>query len=274
MNRLAFKYDYVRVAPDRQIGVNSHPQWELSYVIVGAGTREVGDRKEPISEGEVILIPPGISHVWRFASDVTDRSGCISNISVFFESGTLEGIASVLPELRGCVEKIMSLREAISYSGTARETIVTLLHSMSEMTPEARLPEMLRMLTVLSETGGSRPVGRNNTLSATERRIERIRTFCACNYARDISLDEVACYVGMNKSAFCTFMKRHTGKTFSQYVNEERLQRATERLGHTDENIAEIAFGVGFSNVSYFNRLFKSRFGLSPKVFRLQSNKI
>ena len=90
-------------------------------------------------------------------------------------------------------------------------------------------------------------------------------------YARDISLDEIARYAGMNKSAFCTFMKRHTGRTFSEYMNELRLNRAVERIKNTDESIAEIAFSVGFSNVTYFNRLFRNKYKCTPKTVRMNT---
>lgn len=268
MDKLAFTYDDVRVTPDRQIGMHSHPQWELSHVIYGGGKRTIGDKCEPIVKGEVILLPPNIPHIWQFDPSVTDNDGCIANITIFFESSTLNGLATLIPELGNSINKIRMQTEAISYSEHTLENIVAILYAMRDKTAEARIHEMFHLLTVISDTNCSRPVGRNNTLSRTERRMERIRTFCACNFARNISLDELALYAGMNKSAFCTFMKRHTGYTFSKYMNELRLNRAVERIKYSDENIAEIAFSVGFSNVTYFNSLFRSRFGCTPKELR------
>lgn len=95
--------------------------------------------------------------------------------------------------------------------------------------------------------------------------MERIRVFCSCNYSRDITLDEIAAYAGMNKSAFCTFMRRHCGKSFSEYVNGYRLEKALERLRHTDDNIAEIAYDIGFANVTYFNVCLSRGLALRPK---------
>ena len=271
MNKLAFTYDDVRVTPDRQIGMHSHPQWELSHVIYGGGTRTIGDRREQIVKGEVILLPPNIPHVWQFDPSVTDNDGCIANITVFFEDSILIGLSALLPELKNSVDRIRMQTEAISFSGATLENIVSVLHSMRNKTAEARIPDMFRLLIIISDTDSCRPVGRNNTLSRSELRLERIRTFCACNYARDISLDEIARYAGMNKSAFCTFMKRHTGHTFSEYMNELRLNRAVERIKNTDENIAEIAFSVGFSNVTYFNRLFRNKYKCTPKTVRMNT---
>lgn len=271
MDKVAFTYDDVCVTPECQIGLNSHPQWELSHVVCGTGKRVIGDREEPIIEGETILIPPGIPHVWYFDSSVTDEDGCIANITVFFENDTLDGIAKLFPEMRESIERILALQEAVSYSGTTLDDIVAILYSMRGKTAEARIPDMLRLLIGISDIECCRRVGRNTTLSRTEQRLERIRTFCACNYAREISLDEIARYAGMNKSAFCTFMKRQTGSTFSRFLNEHRLCVAVERIKNTDESIAQIAFSVGFSNVTYFNRLFRVRYGCTPKCLRYES---
>ncbi|MBD5312192.1 MAG: AraC family transcriptional regulator [Bacteroides sp.] len=269
MKKYAFVYDDVRITPERQIGKHSHHQWELSHVVRGGGFRTIGDNTEAMKEGEVILIPPDIPHVWKFDPDIVDDEGCIANITIFFESSLPGKLASVIPELEDTLNHIAVRNEARTYSGQIRNEIVSLLYSMRGKTAESRLPDMFRLLMLIARTEDSHGVGRNSLLSMTEQRMERMSTFCACNYARNISLEEIAGYVGMNKSAFCTFMKRHTGKTFSEYINEHRLARAMERLKNTDDNIADIAYTVGFSNVTYFNRLFKAHYGYTPKSTRV-----
>lgn len=141
---------------------------------------------------------------------------------------------------------------------------------MRNLSPESRLPKMLELLTLISNTDNCQPIGSNNLLDKSQQRLEKTRVFCACNFARDLTLKEAAAYVGMNKSAFCRFMRRNTGKSFSEYLNDYRLEKAAEMLRSTDERIADIAYDVGFANVTYFNRLFKSRFGHSPKELRIK----
>lgn len=274
MDKTAFVFDDVHVPPERQIGINSHPQWELSHVVSGGGVRIIGGDAEPIAEGEVVLIPPGIPHVWHFDSSKTDSEGCISNITVFFDDGTLEGLVAILPETAEYISKIRELKEALAYTGETRDNIVATLYSMRGKTADARVPYMLRLLSLLAETDNGKRAGCDKSLTRTQQRLEKVRTYCHCNYARDISLDEVARYAGMNKSAFCTFMKRHAGKTFSQFVNELRLEYAVGRIKDTEEYIADIAYAVGFANVAYFNRLFRKRYGCSPKAMRLLSHNL
>lgn len=58
--------DYAVLRPDEQIPEHTQDTWELAYVIAGRGMRTIGDTTEPFCEGEVILIPPGMNHVWTF----------------------------------------------------------------------------------------------------------------------------------------------------------------------------------------------------------------
>lgn len=268
MNNSAFIFDYVHVVPDRQIGLHSHTKWELSHVILGEGMRTIGDTTEPITEGEIILIPPSIPHVWKFAPDVTDSNGCVTNQTLLFDSNTLEELASILPEFRECVNKILDQREALSYSGHKRDRIATLLYSMRGESNAKRIPHIMELLTIIADTDSTREVGHNNIRDRIMQRLENIRIFCSCNYMRDISLNEIAAHIGMNKSAFCTFMKRQTGKTFSEYLNGIRLERAVERIKYSEDNISDIAYAVGFANVTYFNRLFRAKYGCTPKSMR------
>ena len=268
MNSPAFVFDDVRIPPSRQIGMHSAPVWELSCVLYGAGTRTIGDLTEPIRQGEIILIPPEIPHVWRFDPAVTDADGNIANISVFFEPLILDSMLRLFPEMSATLEKIRSQTQAISYSGEAQSEIMELLLSMRGLSPEHRFPLMMKLLTAISDTSESRCAGRNNTLSRTAQRLEKVRVYCVCNYARPITLEEISAHVGMNKSAFCTFMRRHAGISLSEYVNALRLTRAMEKLSHSDSTIAEIALDCGFQNVTYFNRLFRTRYGRTPRAAR------
>lgn len=268
MNNSAFIFDDVRVSPDRQIGMHSHNQWELSHIIHGRGIRTVGDKTESFREGEVILIPPAIPHIWKFDSTTTDSDGCIANLTLLFENRILDGLATLLPEFKDTINKIRSLRDALSYSGKALNDITSTLYAMRAKSAGERIPYIMKLLTILTESGDTREAGYHNAQNRIEQRLEKIRTFCACNYAHTITLTEIASYAGMNKSAFCTFLRRHTGKTLSEYVNDLRLQRAVERIKCSDENISDIAYSVGFANVTYFNRLFRVRYGTTPLSMR------
>ena len=268
MSPLAFTFDDVCITPDRQIGRHSHPRWELSLVICGVGKRTIGDLTEPMEEGEIILIPPDIPHVWEFDPSHTDSEGNIANITLFFETSTLDSLAIIIPELEGIVSKLRTCTEAISFKGDAYNRVYGLLMSMRGLTPASRVPKMIELLIAMANAEKSVSAGKNNVLSRRQQRLENVRIYCSCNYARDVSLDEIATYVGMNKSAFCTFMRNDAGMSFSEFMNSFRLERAMDMLRHTDKNISEIAYDCGFANAAYFHRLFRKKYHCTPKSAR------
>ncbi|MCK9910075.1 helix-turn-helix transcriptional regulator, partial [Microbacteriaceae bacterium K1510] len=68
----------------------------------------------------------------------------------------------------------------------------------------------------------------------------------------------------------------HAGTTFSEFVLAERLQRAHQMLTdpqRAHQRISEIAFAAGFSDLSYFNRRFRQRFGDTPSGVRPERSK-
>lgn len=94
--------------------------------------------------------------------------------------------------------------------------------------------------------------------------------YMATEYANpDISLDTAITAIGINRAKMNNILKDEIGLTFSAYLNKLRLTEAARLLAEKPEaNVAEIAFSVGYNNVSYFNKLFKNEYGCSPKTFK------
>lgn len=187
---------------------------------------------------------------------------------MFFDPALPDGLGALLPEMAVAAATLGSLTDAVIYTGGACARLRELLYAMRGLTPSARLPLMLDLLMTMVDTAGCRTIGHDRHQTNAERRFEKVRVYCACNYARPVSLGEMASHLGMNKSAFCVFMRRHAGITWSDYLNSVRLDRAAERLTRTDDRISAIAYDTGFANVTYFNRLFRAAYGCSPSEYR------
>lgn len=85
----------------------------------------------------------------------------------------------------------------------------------------------------------------------------------------ELSLDAMAAKLGVNRAKINEILKGEMGYTFTSYLNKLRLTEASRLLAEKEEaNIAEIAYSVGYKNVPYFNRLFKSEYGCAPKTFK------
>jgi AraC-like DNA-binding protein len=85
----------------------------------------------------------------------------------------------------------------------------------------------------------------------------------------ELSMDSASKQLGMNKTKINEILKQEVGLTFNAYLNKLRLTEAARLLSENSAaNVGEAAHLVGYNNVSYFNRLFKSEYGCTPKAFK------
>jgi len=88
------------------------------------------------------------------------------------------------------------------------------------------------------------------------------------NFAKPISLDQVAQKVGLSAYRLAHLVKAHTGKTLLQIILHTRIQTARQLLENTEKSCTDIAYEVGFNDQSYFIKHFKRLVGITPARFR------
>jgi AraC family transcriptional regulator len=94
--------------------------------------------------------------------------------------------------------------------------------------------------------------------------------FIEANYARDLSLAELAAVGGMSTFHFAREFKRATGTTPHQYLMKVRIERAKELLSKSEMPLVDVGFQAGFSHQSHFSRLFRKLTGTTPQSYRLR----
>ncbi|MGI6029933.1 MAG: AraC family transcriptional regulator [Eubacteriales bacterium] len=72
----------------------------------------------------------------------------------------------------------------------------------------------------------------------------------------------------LSKEHICRSFQRYLKTTPSRYVNDIRLNYAANLLSYSDKSVIDICFDSGFNNISYFNRLFKEKYGCTPRSYR------
>ena len=87
------------------------------------------------------------------------------------------------------------------------------------------------------------------------------------NYAGG-SLTEAARALHCDVAWLSREIKRRTGRTYTELLQERRLRQAAWLLEHTTQRVSDIALSLGYENVSYFHRIFREHYGLSPKKYR------
>ena len=87
-------------------------------------------------------------------------------------------------------------------------------------------------------------------------------------YANDLSLSGLANYYHYNEKYLGRMFLRQAGVSFRAYLQETRLKAACRQLERTADSVTKIAMDTGFNSVTYFNRAFHSRYGMSPTAYR------
>ncbi len=88
------------------------------------------------------------------------------------------------------------------------------------------------------------------------------------HFNENITLGAVADEVFLSHAYFSRLFKSETGMTFSEYVNYVRIEESKKYLTDLEYNISEVATAVGFSDQSYYTKVFKKREGISPGQYR------
>lgn len=92
------------------------------------------------------------------------------------------------------------------------------------------------------------------------------------NHGEKITARILARRANLSLSHFCRIFKQTAGKTSTDYINDNRLEKAAQLLIEGSRNITEIALSCGFYDANYFSRTFKKRFSISPTKFRQEKH--
>jgi len=246
-----------------------HRHLELTLFEEGSGTRFVGDRIESFAAGDIVLLGESLPHYWK-------TNGPSSGVSVqwYFEpTHPFWGLAE-----SGCLAKhLASAVRGIQYTGVIASQIALLMRRLLRSDGLNRLGVFFQLLAETAEAPVScreflatRAFCLNDCFDHHDRMREAIR-FILTHFREHIGLGDILKITHMSKPTFCRQFKRHTGKSLSSFLQEVRLQSACRELATTRMPIIDVAYGSGFSQVSFFNRLFLRTQGCSPSEFRSRS---
>lgn len=97
---------------------------------------------------------------------------------------------------------------------------------------------------------------------------EMAKRFIHENYSSKIGIKEMCEEIGCSKSTLITSFKKHYGVTVNKYLSDVRLAEAVRMLSTGEKNIGEIAIATGFSDQSYFSKVFSAKYGVPPSEYR------
>lgn len=92
--------------------------------------------------------------------------------------------------------------------------------------------------------------------------------YIRAHYMEKLSLEEIAAGIGFNMNYFCELFKKETGKTFTAYVTEVRMEEAKKLLRDTSQAVYAVAEQVGYKDAKFFSQQFVKTVGIKPSEYR------
>ena len=193
------------------------------------------------------------------------RHGLIEAISPLYNFGTLTGflmmgqVFSEPKDRRIAAQTLRTLGVDPKGASAACED----MHTVSE----DKVRSYVHIMTICAQY-----LTLSNAVSSAKPSIsEMIIKYISENYRRKITVSDICEDLGYSKSTLLSCFKKQMGTTVGAYLNDLRLENAKKMIADTERSINEIALCCGFSDQSYFSKVFLQKYGITPSEYRKES---
>jgi AraC family transcriptional activator of mar-sox-rob regulon len=246
---------------------HAHDVVEMVCCLEGSGGIEIEAHKIDFVPGRSVVIAPGVRHRYVFAAGeaVALKMVCMNEADV----------ASFLSPAQAAL--LAGTRTAVATFADHPAGDEGLAHTLA-LIPDAfgiddaqELRVAWGAIGLLLALHGKRcaPLAAHGRPRHASK-IDEIRTWLEAHLGDGVGLDETATRFGLSRSLLTREFRRHTGKSFVDYCNTRRVEKAALGLVADRRPIIEVALEAGFANLSHFHRQFKNHYGLTPASFRRQ----
>ena len=250
---------------------HTHDYVEMVYMCRGETTHLVNGTKIVLKQGELLMLG---QHA-RQEIEPAEEEDIAVNLIVrpAFLQGILSFLGNEETPLRRFVLSCLSgntetgylyfrVAEVLPVQNLIENLLWTMIHDHANRRGIYQMTLGLLMAELLEHTDSLR------FSSPEEETIVQALRYIEEHY-RDGSLTELAQLTHYDFAALSRLIKSKTGKTYTDLIQEKRLSQAAWLLTNTGKRVDEIARLAGYENISYFHRLFGSRFGMSPRQYRI-----
>lgn len=252
---------------------HTHDYVEVVYMCAGQTTHIVNGNRIELYQGQLLFLSQSATHEVCTAgeSDIAVNFIVLPN----FFNGILSAIGEEETPLRRFLVDCLCgqstgpgyLHFLVSDVLPVQNLVENLLFTLMQDTPKKiKTNEMTMTLLFLQLMGLTDKLKTDDQDQAV---AVKVLAYLESNYATG-SLTDIAHQLHYDLYWLSREIKRSTGKTYTQLVQEKRLAQAAFLLKNTNRNIDDIANIVGYENIGYFHKIFRTSFGVSPRVYRLQ----
>lgn len=244
-----------------------HPEVELVYVEADAGIRHVGSHISGYTQSDLVFIGGNIPHLnfdYRLRSDY-------HQIVIQLRTDFLGAAISASPEFAAIHRLFKQADRGIAFTGSTKTDVAQRLKKLGELSSYQQLMELIDIFQQLAHSTDTEILNTDETSKAfilkDKIRMGAIYEYIDANYHQKPDVNVVAAKVNLTTAAFCRYFKKQTNITFTDFVNQYRIERAKNLLMQ-GKNITETCYAIGFDSLSYFNSLFNKIVGQNPSVFK------
>ncbi|MDQ0593533.1 AraC-like DNA-binding protein [Chryseobacterium ginsenosidimutans] len=244
-----------------------HPEIELVYVEASNGIRHVGKNISDFKESDLLLIGSNVPHL-NF--DYRIQTECKQLVLQMRENFLQELIFSI-PEFQNIKKLLDRSYLGLSFSGETKKIAVEKLHQIKDENSFVSLIGLIEILQILANSEEVKELNSEDTrikwFLNDKIRMGTIYDYIHENYDKNPNVNIIAENVSLSTPAFCRYFKKQTNMTFTDFVNNYRINQA-KLLLLQNSCVTEVCFQVGFESLSYFNKLFKKYIGETPSAFK------
>ncbi len=244
-----------------------HAEYEIVYVEAEEGVRHVGDHISKYDRNDLALIGPNIPHL-NFDYGVRTT---VETVVVQMKEHFLGEHFFLLPEMASINALFERARTGLAFYGETKVEAGKKLKTLTSLSHFDQLVCLLQVFELLAQSEEwidlkARPVA-SVMVFREQQRLQKIYHFIEQNYHQRIDVKEVANHSHLTLAAFCRYFKKSTHLTFTDFLNQYRINQAKKML-MKDKNVSDACYQSGFENLSHFNKTFKKFTGENPSAFR------
>ena len=254
---------------DQWFGTHWHNAMEIVVGERGYYQMEIDGDSYQVRKGELLMIPPGITH------SMTPKEYCTGFVYFLDLSilQTVKSAASVIPIMTKPI--YITEKKDLKLYTTASALLRLMREEYFSGSEMRELMFYAHFLTLTAEIGkysleSSQPMlhARFDKRQEYMDKFNEIVNFINLHYGNDLNIEDISKMFGFSKFHFVRLFKQYTRYTFGDYLTLQRIQAAEKLLMLKEMSITEIAFQVGFSSISTFSRVFRKLKSCTPSEYR------
>lgn len=235
-------------------GTIKFSQSKLYCIFSGSCTIKISEKEYIGRTGDCFLIPKNVPH--SYESDTKHDFGeWWIHFEVFPNSDIFERLQ--LPYMLRAKNKSKTELLFKKYVSALKSKLVS-----------DRLLAKSALLEILAEYIKTAAPKEDEAAREGNSCMDSVLQYIHSNISKQISVSELSALIQMHPNHFIRFFKTHTGYTPASYVKKVRMDTAKSLLEGSELNVSEIAEKVGIGEATYFSKIFKEQYSMSPKAYR------